>query len=421
MMDSAILTLGVLAVAAFFFATEIIPLAVTAMGASIALGLLGVLTPAQVFSGLSNSTVVLFAGMFVIGAAMFQTGLAQQIGIRVVKSAGSDEKRLMGALMIITVALSSISSNTATVACLMPVVIQICAAAKIPVARQLMALAVAANVGGTITMIGTPPNILMSATLQASGLEPFGFFEFAYIGIPLSVVGIIYMLTIGKNLCPSGHVDKIEEEADDKPKDYRKMMICAAILFIVVLGMAFESTIGIPMQTVAVIGALACVLTGCLMEKQAYRGIDWVTIFLFAGMLPLAEAMDKSGAGKLIADFVVSLMGDNPSPMIIVIAMFILSCGLTQFMSNTAAAALLAPIGISIAQSIGASPYPVLMAIGIAASCAFTTPVATPPNTLILVPGRFKFMDYVKVGVPLVFVSLVVCCVVIPFFWPFYP
>ena len=420
-MDSAILTLGVLAVAAFFFATEIIPLAVTAMGASIALGLLGVLTPAQVFSGLSNSTVVLFAGMFVIGAAMFQTGLAQQIGIRVVKSAGSDEKRLMGALMIITVALSSISSNTATVACLMPVVIQICAAAKIPVARQLMALAVAANVGGTITMIGTPPNILMSATLQASGLEPFGFFEFAYIGIPLSVVGIIYMLTIGKNLCPSGHVDKIEEEADDKPKDYRKMMICAAILFIVVLGMAFESTIGIPMQTVAVIGALACVLTGCLTEKQAYRGIDWVTIFLFAGMLPLAEAMDKSGAGKLIADFVVSLMGDNPSPMIIVIAMFILSCGLTQFMSNTAAAALLAPIGISIAQSIGASPYPVLMAIGIAASCAFTTPVATPPNTLILVPGRFKFMDYVKVGVPLVFISLVVCCVVIPFFWPFYP
>lgn len=421
MMDSAILTLGVLAVAAFFFATEIIPLAVTAMGASIALGLLGVLTPAQVFSGLSNSTVVLFAGMFVIGAAMFQTGLAQQIGIRVVKSAGSDEKRLMGALMIITVALSSISSNTATVACLMPVVIQICAAAKIPVARQLMALAVAANVGGTITMIGTPPNILMSATLQASGLEPFGFFEFAYIGIPLSVVGIIYMLTIGKNLCPSGHVDKIEEEADDKPRDYRKMMICAAILFIVVLGMAFESTIGIPMQTVAVIGALACVLTGCLTEKQAYRGIDWVTIFLFAGMLPLAEAMDKSGAGKLIADFVVSLMGDNPSPMIIVIAMFILSCGLTQFMSNTAAAALLAPIGISIAQSIGASPYPILMAIGIAASCAFTTPVATPPNTLILVPGRFKFMDYVKVGVPLVFISLVVCCVVIPFFWPFYP
>ena len=136
-------------------------------------------------------------------------------------------------------------------------------------------------------------------------------------------------------------------------------------------------------------------------------------------MLPLASAMDHSGAGKLIADFVVGLIGDHPSPMLIVGAMFALSCGLTQFMSNTAAAALLAPIAISIAQTIGVSPYPVVMAIGIAASCAFTTPVATPPNTLVLGPGQFRFMDYVKVGVPLVFVSLIVCLVVIPLVWPF--
>jgi len=193
-MSPAVITLCVLAVAAFFFVTELIPLAVTAIGASIALGLLGVLTPQQVFSGLSDSTVVLFAGMFVIGAAMFQTGLAQKIGIKVVKSAGTSENRLMAALMCITILLSAVSSNTATVACLMPVVIQICAVAKIPVSPQLMALAVAANVGGTITMVGTPPNILMSATLQATGLEPFGFFEFAYIGVPLSIAGMVYML-----------------------------------------------------------------------------------------------------------------------------------------------------------------------------------------------------------------------------------
>ena len=112
--------------------------------------------------------------MFVIGAAMFQTGLAQKL-YKSSKSAGTSENRLMAALMCITILLSAVSSNTATVACLMPVVIQICAVAKIPVSPQLMALAVAANVGGTITMVGTPPNILMSATLQATGLEPFGF------------------------------------------------------------------------------------------------------------------------------------------------------------------------------------------------------------------------------------------------------
>ncbi len=419
-MDPATLTLAVLGVAALFFATEIIPLAVTAMGAAIALGLLGVLTPKEVFSGLSNSTVVLFAGMFVIGAAMFQTGLAQWIGIAVVKKSGTNERALMIALMTITIVLSSVSSNTATVACLMPVVVQICAAAKIPVSPQLMALAVAANVGGTITMIGTPPNILMSATLQASGLQPFGFFEFAWIGIPLSIVGILYMLSIGYKLCPR-HEVKVEGEAktEEGPKDKKKMMICLAILLCVIVAMVLAKDINVPMQTSAIIGALACVLTGCLSEKQAYAGIDWTTIFLFAGMLPLASAMDKSGAGKLIAEFVVGLMGASPSPIVIVIAMFILSCGLTQFMSNTAAAALLAPIGISIAQSIGASPYPVIMAIGIAASCAFTTPVATPPNTLVLGPGQFRFMDYVKVGLPLVIISLGVCAIVIPLVWPF--
>ena len=419
-MDPATLTLAVLGVAALFFATEIIPLAVTAMGAAIALGLLGVLTPKEVFSGLSNSTVVLFAGMFVIGAAMFQTGLAQWIGIAVVKKSGTNERALMIALMTITIVLSSVSSNTATVACLMPVVVQICAAAKIPVSPQLMALAVAANVGGTITMIGTPPNILMSATLQASGLQPFGFFEFAWIGIPLSIVGILYMLSIGYKLCPR-HEVKAEGEAktEEGPKDKKKMMVCLAILLCVIVAMVLAKDINVPMQTSAIIGALACVLTGCLSEKQAYAGIDWTTIFLFAGMLPLASAMDKSGAGKLIAEFVVGLMGASPSPIVIVIAMFILSFGLTQFMSNTAAAALLAPIGISIAQSIGASPYPVIMAIGIAASCAFTTPVATPPNTLVLGPGQFRFMDYVKVGLPLVFISLAVCAIIIPLVWPF--
>ena len=378
-MDPAVLTLIVLGVAAFFFVTEIIPLAVTAMGASIALGLLGVLTPKQVFSGLSNSTVVLFAGMFVIGAAMFQTGLAQRIGITVVHAAGTGEKRLMAAIMIVTIILSSVSSNTATVACLLPVVVQICAVARLAVSPQLMALAVAANVGGTITMIGTPPNILMSATLSASGLQPFGFFEFAWIGIPLSIVGVIYMLTIGRRLCPHGHIDSnLSDLTSDLPKDTRKMAICAIILILVVVAMALSKTINVPMQTAAIIGALACVITGCLSEKQAYGGIDWTTIFLFAGMLPLAEAMDKTGAGAMIANGVVGIIGSNASPLIIVMALFLLSCGLTQFMSNTAAAALLAPIGISIAQSIGVSPFPVLMAIGIAASCAFTTPVATP-------------------------------------------
>ena len=432
LMDPAITTLCVLAVAAFLFVTELIPLAVTAMAACTALGILGVLPAKQVYAGLSNSTVVLFGGMFVIGAAMFKTGLAETIGLAVVRKAGTKEVPLMGAIMLVTIILSSVSSNTGTVACLMPVVIGIAQAANIPASKELMPLAVAANVGGTITMIGTPPNVIVTGALTAAGLPSFGFFEFALIGVPLSVIVLVYMLTIGRKTIPvknAGAMDAAAVEAakkeagasdDDAPKSKTKMWISALILLGVVAAMALNLKT-VPLQTAAVTGAILCVITGCLKEKEAYAGIDWVTIFLFAGMLSVATAMDKTGAGKLIADTVVNMMGDHPNPIVLCAVLYLISNVLTQFMSNTASAALLAPIGISIAQSIGADPKPVLMSIGIAASMAFATPMATPPNTLVLGPGGFNFNDYVKVGVPLCIITFIASVIIIPIFWPFFP
>ena len=431
-MDPAITTLCVLAVAAFLFVTELIPLAVTAMAACTALGILGVLPAKQVYAGLSNSTVVLFGGMFVIGAAMFKTGLAETIGLAVVRKAGTKEVPLMGAIMLVTIILSSVSSNTGTVACLMPVVIGIANAANIPASKELMPLAVAANVGGTITMIGTPPNVIVTGALSAAGLPSFGFFEFALIGVPLSVIVLIYMLTIGRKTIPAKSAGAMDEEAvkaakeeagasdDNAPKSKTKMWISGLILVGVVVCMALNLKT-VPLQTAAVTGAILCVITGCLKEKEAYAGIDWVTIFLFAGMLSVATAMDKTGAGKLIADTVVNMMGDHPNPIVLCAVLYLISNVLTQFMSNTASAALLAPIGISIAQSIGADPKPVLMAIGIAASMAYATPMATPPNTLVLGPGGFSFNDYVKVGVPLCIITFIVSVIIIPIFWPFFP
>ncbi|MEQ2747431.1 SLC13 family permease, partial [Dialister hominis] len=218
-MDPAIITLCVLAVAAFLFVTELIPLAVTAMAACTVLGILGVLPAKQVYAGLSNSTVVLFGGMFVIGAAMFRTGLAEAIGVAVVKKAGTSEIRLMTAIMLVTIAMSSVSSNTGTVACLMPVVIGICQAAKVPASKELMPLAIAANVGGTITMIGTPPNVIVTGALSAAGLPTFGFFEFAYIGIPLSIIILVWMVTIGRHMLPAHNAGEMDEEAVQAAKE----------------------------------------------------------------------------------------------------------------------------------------------------------------------------------------------------------
>lgn len=431
-MGTAEQTLIVLAVMAVLFVTEIIPLAITSLGGAITLGLMGIITPKVVFSGLSDSTVVLFAGMFVVGAALFYTGLAQKIGETVVSHAGTSENGLMLAIMLVTAIMSAFLSNTGTTAALLPVVVGICAVAKIPASRQLMSLAFAAGIGGIITMVGTPPNIIVSGTLSKFGIEPFGFFEFAWIGIPLTIATIVFMMLIGKHLLPKHEITDagdVEQEvaAEDISNDPKKQLFSGLILLGVILAMILGEPlkehfgINLPLSMVAVIGAMLCVLTGCLNEKQAYTSIDWVTIFLFAGMMPVATALDQSGAGKMIADAVIGVMGADPSPYFATAVLFILSCVMTQFMSNTASCALLAPIGISIAQGMGADPHAVLMAIGVAASCAFGTPVGTPPNTLVLGPGQYKFTDYVKAGVPLILVCFVVSLIIIPMVWPFFP
>ena len=412
-----------LTVIALFFITEIIPLAVTAMAGSIACGLLGFIPAKQVFSGLSNSTVVLFAGMFVVGAAMFYTGLAQKIGETVVKLTGTGENSLMIGVMLVGAGLSSVLSNTGTAACLLPVVLGVCAAAKIPASTELMPLAFACGLGGIITLVGTPPNIIASGALEQAGYRAFGFFEFAKIGIPLTLAGLVYMMFIGKHLLPKRELDanqEIEQEVEATSTSSSKMAVSGIILLVVVLVMALGIK-GVTLEMAAITGAIIAVLTGCLTEKQAYASIDWVTIFLFAGMMPVSSAMSKTGAGKVIAEWAVGLMGGSPSPMIVTAVLFILSCGLTQFMSNTASAALLCPIGIAISKQLGADPAAVLMAIAVAASCAFATPVGTPPNTLVLGPGKFTFMDYVKCGTGLVLVCFVISLILIPMFWPFFP
>lgn len=425
MMDPAVKCLCLLLVVAILFVTEKLPLAVTSVFAAIACWVLGLVPIEQVFLGLADSTVVLFGGMFIVGAAMFYTGLAQDIGSQVVKLFGTGEIKLMIGIMVIAAVMSAFLSNTGTTACLIPVVIGICKEAHLSVSRQMMPLAFAAGLGGTCTLIGTPPNIIANVALKAAGMPElqFGFFEYAWIGVPITVAGILYMLFLGRFLLPKTEANdfdasEVKQEIEANETTKSKKIICGIIMLGVIITMA---TSIVPLEIAAVIGALLCVVTGCLTERQAYDSIDWVTIFLFAGMIPVATAMNTSGAGKLIAEYTVAAMGGDPSPYLITAVLFALAVVLTQFMSNTASKALLCPVGIALAAQVGASPRAVLMAILIASSCAFASPVGTPPNTLVLGPGKYSFMDYVKCGSGLVIVSMIVSIIVIPIVWPFFP
>lgn len=418
-MDPAIGCLILLGVMALLFITELIPLAVTAMGGAIICGFLNFIPDNVVFSGLSHPTVTLFAGMFVVGAAMFHTGLAHSIGVFIVKRAGKSQKNLMLCIMIVAAILSMCLSNTGTAACLLPVVMGICAAAKMAPSRQLLPLAYAVCSGGMISLVGTPPNIIVSGALSNFGYRPFGFFEFAWVGVPLTVLTILYMYFAGRRLLPEGGEvpEKFLAELDPMQHNVPKQVIAGCILLGCIIVMCLDLQ-KITIEMAAVIGALVCVLTGCLTEKQAYHSIEWSTIFLFAGMMPVSHALYNTGAAELLARWILEALG-TPSPLAITMLLFAVTALLTQFMSNSASAALIAPIGIVIAQKLGISPYPLLMVIAVASSSAYATPIGTPPCTLMVGPGNYRFVDYIKAGLPLILLCFAATVIIVPLVWSF--
>ena len=185
--------------------------------------------------------------------------------------------------------------------------------------------------------------------------------------------------------------------------------------------MCIRDRIGIKLCITGCIGALALILTGVISEKNALKSIDLKTIFLFGGTLSHASALQTTGAGEDIAKAVIGVLGENPSPYILTFVVFMLCCVLTNFMSNTATTALMAPICVSIAQGMGADPRAVLMACVIGGSCAYATPIGMPANTMVVTAGGYTFKDYAKAGVPLILVATVVSMILLPILYPFFP
>src|SRR5699024_1742458 len=372
-MSPAIITLLILLLAAVLFLTEKLPVAVTALLTTMLLYITGVIDAATAFSGFTNNVVILITGMFVIGASLFETGVAKKIGGLITRFAKT-EKQLLFAIMIITASLSAFLSNTSTTAVMMPIVIVIAASAGFSSSKFLMPLAYASAFGGMITLVGTNGNLAVQGVMENQGIEGFGFFEFAYVGVPLTLIGIIYMMTIGRKLVPDrldeqgavmGDIS-IEEETNPNHTPI-KQIISVSVLALAVIFMVFEAQIGIPLHVVSIMGALIIVITRTMTEKQAYKSLDLSTIILVAAMMPLATALDETGAAVMIADFVLGLIGESGGPYVITAVLFIVTALLTSIMSNTASAALMAPIGLVLAVSLGADPKAILMTVCVAA------------------------------------------------------
>ena len=422
-MSPTTITLIFLAFAVVMFVTEKIPLAVTSMIVCIGLVITGVLNVNDAFSGFINSNVILFVAMFIVGGALFETGMANEIGSLVTKFAKS-ERGLIVAIMVIVGVMSGFLSNTGTAAVLIPVVIGIAAKSGYKRSRLLMPLVFAAAMGGNLSLIGAPGNMIAQSALEPLGLS-FGFFEYAVVGLPILIAGILFYATIGFRILPNHDTEEddsiIDETQDLGSVPKWKKVLSLVILIATLMGMIFEEQIGVKLCITGCVGALLLILTGVISEKDALKSIDLKTIFLFGGTLSLAKALEVTGAGELIADKVIGALGDHPSPVFFTLVVFLLCCVMTNFMSNTATTALMAPICLSIAQGMGADPRAVLMACVIGGSCAYVTPIGMPANTMVVGAGNYKFIDYAKSGLPLIVIATVISMIILPIAFPFYP
>lgn len=421
-MSQITITLLFLLFAIVMFMWEKIPLGLTSMIVCVGLVVTGVLEWQTAFAGFIDSNVILFVAMFIVGGALFETGMANKIG-GIVTHFAKTERQLIVAIMVIVGVMSGFLSNTGTAAILIPVVIGIAAKSGYSRSRLLMPLVFAAAMGGNLTLIGAPGNMIAQSGMEGIGLK-FGFFDYAKVGVPILIVGIIYFAFIGYKFLPNK--EGSDEGIFDESKDFShvpkwKQYLSLVILLLTLVGMIFEEQLGIKLCVIGCMGALALMITGVISEKDALASIDLKTIFLFGGTLSLAAALEKTGAGELIAEKVIGMLGDNPSPYVLTFVIFMLCCVMTNFMSNTATTALMVPIGISIAQGMGADPSAVLMACVIGGSCAYATPIGMPANTMVVTAGGYTFKDYAKAGVPMILVATVVSMILLPIFYPFFP
>jgi di/tricarboxylate transporter len=588
------LVLTILVVAVILFASEKLRPDIVAILVLVSLALTQLVSPEEAFSGFANPAVVTVAAIFVISEGLFRTGVADFLGARILKVAKGSQSRLITVIMMSVGLMSAFMNNIGATAVLMPAVLSIARKTKIPSSKLLIPLAFASLMGGNLTLIGTPPNILASAILHDYAGAGFRFFDFVPMGLLVLAGGVLYMVFIGRHLLPSyphfeltetyevreylseirvlanspmvyktigecsfgerfnltivsiirdganqfpvrrndriypndillvqGGMNKIlkarrsqglqivadgrlthdadlkSEEATlaevlldfhsnlaghslkqirfrekyrlnalalwrrghaidgplaDEPLRHGDVLlvqgrrehiallrtsphfyllqptplemrrinkaptalgIMALLLIVVTSGLLHISVAG-------VIAAILMILLGVLNVDEAYQAVEWRSIFLIAGMLPLGLAMESTNAAKLLADIIVHQM-ESLGPVAILMGIYLLAALLTQPMSNAAATVLLSPIAINIALDLGADPRPFLMAVVIAASTSFLTPIGHQSNVLVFGPGGYKFTDYTKVGAGLTLIYMVIVGLALPVVWPLYP
>ncbi|HBW8752221.1 TPA: SLC13/DASS family transporter [Klebsiella pneumoniae] len=413
----------ILVVAIIIFISDRLPMGLVAFMVPMALYFSGVIGVKDIFASIVNENVILIIAMCVLGAAFFKTGLAWQSSKILLKYAKT-ERSLSVLIFMISGVMSAFVSNSGTVAVLIPIVLGIAGTSQIKPIKLLMPLVFGATIGADISIIGSPGNLIAKNTIEtfSKGNLSVPFFEYAKIGIPLMIACALLLFFFGSRLIP----DRYGHEQSDVQMDYSHIpewhkLLTLIVFVLAILGMVATDYVKFlpPIHIIACCAAIVLVLTGVLNQKETFNSFETLTVFMLAFMMPLGAALNSTGAGEMIARAVISVTG-NSGVIVIMASLWILTWALTQVMSNTAACTLLCPVGWTIAQSIGADPRAVVIAIFIASSVAVCTPMAIPANSMIIGPGNVKFKDFLKPGLAISFVCFIVSMILLPVFYPFY-
>lgn len=422
-MEPSTLTIIILILAVISFLLEKIPVNMTVMLTMCALVLTGLVTPQEAVSGFASTTILMLIGVVIVGSALFETGVCDKVAAVVTRYAETERQMIM-AILILASIMSAGLSNSGTVAVFIPIIMGITASTDFSRSKLMMAAFLGSMAGGRLTLVGDAAvNVLIGDQIKALG-QPFGFFEISKIGVPLTIIMLIYMYFIGYKFLPDrkefSDEDQIFAQGAKKDVPRWKQIASVAVLLAVFVGMIFEEQTGIPSYMVAIMGAVADVLLGIFTEKQAYNLVSIKTAILLGGMTPLATALKNTGAAQIMADMLIRLIGGSTNVYYITIVIFILTCVMTQFMSNVVTITLLMPIIIAIAETIGVVPSALLMVLCIASTMSILTPIACLPGNLIYAYGGYRFSDYIKSNIGLTLVFLAACIVMIPLIWPLY-
>lgn len=423
-MSPAAVTLTIFLVALALFIADFLPMGLLVFSVPMALYFAGVIEAKEIFAPLVGQSIILVVAMSVIGAALFKTGMAERIG-RTLFRFCPGERTLILMVMLFSGCVSAFVSNTGTVAILIPIVMGVAAAKKLKPSRLLVPLTAGATIGGNISVIGSPGNLIAKETIEkfSEGAMSVTFFEYAKIGIPLLLAAAVFYAFAGPKLIPAKDSPEAAKYApkDDLRVDARGWFTLAVLVLTVGAMIAADYVKCLPpMHITACVGAIAVVLFRVISQKEAFAAFDLQAVFLLSFMTPLGAAMMKTGAAQQIADAVVSVAGGH-GPLFIMAILWLTVWGLTQVMSNTATCALFCPIGWTIAKTLGADPRAVVIAILIASSVAVCTPLAIPANAMILEPGNLRFKDFLRPGLALSAVAFVLSLILLPLLYPFFP